>query len=93
MKSINFFILSCVKLQKTATTVNNLLSQKNERPLVLNHSIFQFYAWVLLMKKIKNLKHLLGEKLIVLSLELLNDVFVIEQFLDGAVGLAELFLD
>lgn len=45
------------------------------------------------MKKIKNLKHLLGEKLIVLSLELLNDVFVIEQFLDGAVGLAELFLD
>ena len=37
--------------------------------------------------KMKN--HLLVEQFVVLRLELLKDVFVVEQFLDGAVGLAE----
>ena len=36
---------------------------------------------------------LLVEQFVVLSLELLDDVLIVEQFLDGAVGLAEQVFD
>lgn len=37
--------------------------------------------------------HLLVEQFVVLRFELLKDVFIVEQFLDGAVGLAEQVLN
>ena len=42
-----------------------------------------------LQENIPKFIYLLVEQLIVLSFELLNDVLVIKQFFDGAVGFAE----